>query len=446
MSPAAKFEYMKTVHPRYHQASRSEKKRILDEFCKTYRCHRKHAIRVLNGPVPSEHRPRRRGRRTYREDVLSILQSIWEAAGYPWSARLKALLPVWLPWIKKRYRLTPLQEHQLLTISSAQMDRRLAHVKHRLRKRIYGKTKHGALLKHHIPIKTDCWDVKRPGFLEIDLVSHSGNSASGDFAYTLDATDIHTGWTEAIAILGKSQEAVRDAMNLLEKAFPFPLLGLDSDNGSEFINDHLWRWSQDRKIQFTRGRPYKKDDNAHIEQKNWTHVRKLYGYVRYDSPEVVAAMNDLNRHELRLFQNAFLPSTKLIRKIRIGSRLTRRYHIPQMPWHRVLASPQRDRMKVAALLARLEILNPFELADTIDRKLAAIYRLSSTPKRFGSRPLPKMLPASIRTPVQEPKAHGVWRTPFVPRSTLAHNLSHDRDSIILKFTKLHEKEKFLEAG
>jgi hypothetical protein len=446
MSPSAKWEYMKTVYPRYHHASRVEKKRILDEFCKTYRCHRKHAIRILNGPIPSEHRPPRRGRRIYREDVLSILQVVWEAAGYPWSARLKALLPVWLPWIKKRFRLTPPQEQQLLAISPAQIDRRLAHIKRRLRKRIYGMTKPGTLLKHHIPIKTDCWDVKRPGFLEIDLVSHSGNSSSGDFAYTLDATDIHTGWTEGVTLLGKGQEGVRDAMNLLEAAFPFPLLGLDSDNGSEFINDHLWRWSQDRKIQFTRGRPYKKDDNAHIEQKNWTHVRKLYGYVRYDTSAAVEAMNDLNRQELRLFQNFFQPSVKLKKKVRIGSRLTRRYHAPQMPWKRVLASAYRDRDKVASLQALLKTLNPFELAKTVDRKLANIYRMSSTPQRQGSRPLPKILPAWHPAPHQQPKVHGVWRDAFVPRSTLSHNLIDDRDNPVLKFTQLHEKEKFLAAG
>jgi hypothetical protein len=446
MSPRAKWEYMKTVYPRYHQASRIEKKRILDEFCKTYRCHRKHAIRILNGPIPSEHRPKRRGHRTYREDVLSILQQVWEAAGYPWSARLKALLPVWLPWIRSRFHLSPIQEEQLLLISPAQMDRRLAHVKDRLRKRIYGKTKVGILLKHHIPIKTDCWDVKRPGFLEIDLVSHSGNSASGEHAYTLDATDIHTGWTEVVAVLGKSQEAVRDAMNLLEAAFPFPLRGLDSDNGSEFINDHLWRWSQDRKIQFTRGRPYKKDDNAHIEQKNWTHIRKLYGYIRYDTPEVVEAMNHLNRNELRLFQNLCLPSAKLQRKVRIGSKLTRRYHAPQMPWTRVLSSPDRDRQKVRALNVLMDKLNPFELAKTVDQKLAAIYRMSSTPKRQGSRPLPKILPAARRTPEQQPKVHDAWRNAYIPRSTLSYNLINDRDNPVLKFTQLHEKEKFLAAG
>src|ERR1019366_2713393 len=221
--------YMKDVYPRYHQATRAEKKRILDEFCKVYKCHRKHAIRLLNGPIPSPQRPKRRGRRTYPEDVIRLLKAIWEAAGYPWSSRLKVILKDWMPWIEKHFHPTDAQKRQLLSISAARIDRRLAPDKIRLRRRIYGKTKPGALLKHHIPIKTDCWDVDRPGFLEIDLVSHSGDNAEGLFAQTLDTTDIHTAWTEAVAIMGKSQEAVCNAMDIIDEAFPFKILGLDSD-------------------------------------------------------------------------------------------------------------------------------------------------------------------------------------------------------------------------
>jgi hypothetical protein len=446
MSPAAKWEYMKDVYPRYHQASRAEKKCILDEFCKVYRCHRKHAIRLLNGPIPSEHRPRRRGRRTYSDDVLSILQAVWEAAGYPWSARLKALLRIWLPWIRQRFQLNPAQEKQLLRISPAQMDRRLAHVKCRLRKRIYGKTKPGTLLKHHIPIKTDSWDVDRPGYLEVDLVSHSGDNADGLFAQTLDTTDIHTTWTEAVAIMGKSQDAVCHAMDIIDEAVPFKVLGLDSDNGSEFINDHLWRRCQNRQIQFTRGRPYKKDDNAHIEQKNWTHVRKLMGYVRYDTSEVLEAMNDLYRHEWRYFQNFFQPSVKLAKKVRVGSKLTRRYDKPRTPWQRVLASPQKDAGKVAALKAIFRTLNPFELAKTIDQKLSVIYRMSSTMRRQGSRPLPKMLPASKRKINRAFVADQPLHPHGIPTSTIFQSMLEDRDHPLRKFSQMHGKEKFLAAS
>src|SRR5487761_1977735 len=198
-----------------------------------------------------------------------------------------------MPWIRPRFRLTPEIEGQLLQISARSIDYRLRPEKRKLRRRLYGRTKPGTLLKRHIPLKTDHWDVKAPGFTEIDLASHSGNSASGDFCYSLNVTGIHTGWTETRAVLGKEQQGVRDALEAVRQALPFPLRGIDSDNGSEVINSYLWRYCQARAVQFTRGRPYKKDDNAHIEQKNWTHVRKLIGYDRYDTAAAVEAMNAL---------------------------------------------------------------------------------------------------------------------------------------------------------
>ena len=173
--------------------------------------------------------------------------------------------------------------------------------------RRYGRTKPGTLLKHHIPLKTDHWDVTVPGFTELDLVAHCGDRADGEFAHSLNVTDIHTTWGETRAVLGRGEARVQTALEEIRQALPFRLQGIDSDNGSEFINDHLYRYCQTQGIQFTRGRPYKKDDNAHIEQKNWTHVRKLVGYLRYDTPLAVGALNALYRHELRLFRG--VPST-----------------------------------------------------------------------------------------------------------------------------------------
>jgi hypothetical protein len=446
MSPTAKWEYMKEVYPRYHQATKAEKKRILDEFCQTYGCHRKHAIRLMNGPIPSEHRPKRRGKRLYQDELITLIKTIWKEAGYPWSVLLKQIFRDWMPWIRKRFRLTAQQEQLLLSISPAQIDRRLAGEKRRLRRRIYGKTKHGALLKHQIPIKTDSWDVDRPGFLEIDLVSHSGDCAEGLFAQTLNVTDIHTAWDESVTLLGKGQHDVRQAMESVEEALPFPLKGVDSDNGSEFINDLLYHHFHDRHVQFTRGRPYKKDDNAHIEQKNWTHVRKLYGYVRYDTPEAVAAINDLNRNELRLFQNFFQPSVKLKEKIRKGSRLTRRYDKPQTPWQRVLQSPHSDPVKVTRYEALFKTLNPFHLLETIDQKLECIYRLSSTPKRHGSRPLPKILPAQNRKPAVQLNVPPPPVRRFVPSDTVWQSWAMERDNPLTKLRRIYRKEKFLAAS
>jgi len=325
--------------------------------------------------------------------VLSILAAIWEAAGYPWSVRLKALLPVWMRWVRKRFRVSERIETQLLLISPRQIDRRLRARKTQLKRRLYGRTKPGSLLKHHIPLKTDSWDVKSPGFTEVDLVSHSGNSANGEFAHSLNLTDIHTGWTESRALLGRSQVAVRQALEEIDDALPFPLLGIDSDNGSEFINWHLKACCDQKHIQFTRGRPYKKDDNAHVEQKNWTHVRKLLGWDRYDSPQAVQAMNDLYRQELRLWLNLYLPSVKLLKKARVGSKLRRVYDAAQTPFQRVLASGQTHPAQGARLKALMKTLDPFELSRTIERKLERIYQLAH---RRLSPKLPRPLPSVQR--------------------------------------------------
>jgi hypothetical protein len=375
----AKWEYLKTIYPRYRPARRPEKQQILDECCRITGYHRKHAVRLLNGPAPSGERPRARRRRAalYGPAVIAALTAIWTAAGYPWSVRLKALLPLWLPGARRRLRLSPALERQLLAISPRQIDRRLAPHKRQLHKRLYGRTKPGTLLKHHIPIKTDRWDVAGPGFTEIDLVSHSGNSAEGEFLHSLNVTDIHTTWVETRAVLGKHQRGVQAALVELRQALPFGLRGIDSDNGSEFINGHLYDYCRAHAIQFTRGRPYKKDDNAHIEQKNWTHVRKVLGYLRYDSLAALTAINALYAHELRLLQNLFLPSVKLVRKERVGSRLRRRYDAPRTPLERVLACAEIAQAKVDALVALRDRLDPFALAETIDRKLEAIFALAN---------------------------------------------------------------------
>src|ERR1017187_1114359 len=352
---------------------------MLDEFCLNTGYHRKYAIRLLNGPPPGKRKEARpRGRKPqYSPGVVSVLIGVWEAAGYPWSVRLKAILPNWMPWIRQRYKPSAETERQLLRISARQIDRRLAGKKSQCKRRLYGQTKPGRLLKHHIPVKTDSWNVSTPGFAEIDLVSHSGNSGEGEFAYTLNLTDIQSGWTESCALLGKGQEGVQQAREEIPKGLPFELLGLDSDNGSEFINWHLQRWCKQKQIQLTRGRPYKKDDNAHIEQKNWTHVRKLLGWERHESRTAVAAMNDLYRHELRLWLNLYLPSVKLLKKVRVGSKVRRVYDAPQTPFERVLASSSAHPDQIATLKKLRASLDPFQLGKVIGRKIEGIYELAT---------------------------------------------------------------------
>lgn len=377
MSRKSKWEYFKAIYQRYQDASKVVRWQILDEFCQVCGYHRKYAIRLLNGPPPRKPKTERRSRRaTYGAQLIGVLFQIWEAAGYPWSVRLKALLPLWMPWAKKRFSLTASLQQQILEISPATIDRRLAAKKQTLRKNLYGRTKPGTLLKHHIPLKTDCWNVTTPGFTEVDLVSHSGDCAEGEFIHSLNVADIHTTWVETRAVMGKGEVRVADAMEEIRRALPFALQGIDSDNGSEFINNHLYRYCQGLKIQFTRGRPYKKDDNAHIEQKNWTHVRKLMGYVRYDSEMALEAMNDLYQNELRLLQNLFQPSVKLVRKVRVGSRVKRVYDAPKTPFQRVCESAQVNQSKVAYFKKLLESLDPFLLSETIEKKLNLIYKMA----------------------------------------------------------------------
>lgn len=390
------WEYLRSVYARYRQAAREVKRKILDEFCANTQYNRKYALRLLNGPPPGRARPQpdhpARRRPTYSKELVSVLKAIWRAAGYPWSVRLKALIPLWMPWVRKRFHLSAEVERQLLAISARQIDRRLRPYKASAPRRLYGGTRPGRLLKHHIPLRVDRWDARAPGFTEVDLVAHSGNSGEGEFAYTLNVTDVYSGWTESRAVLGRGQVGVVAALEEIAQALPFRLLGIDTDNGSEFLNWHVGRWCAQHDIQFTRGRPYKKDDNAHIEQKNWTHVRKLMGWERYDTAQAVEAMNDLYRQELRLWMNVFQPSVKLVRKVRVGARLRRVYEAAQTPLQRIQASGEGEAEALARLQAQQANLDPFELHRHIEEKLGAIYELAHR-RLSPSRPsLPRPRP------------------------------------------------------
>jgi len=373
-------ELMDATWKRYRQASKAAKTRILDEFCKATGYHRKYAIGRI-GQFEECGRPkrsvRRQRKRLYGADLMRVIEKVWEEAGYPWSVRLKAILGLWQPWLRKRYALTTRQEALLLRVSPRTIDRALAGKKRELRRRIYGRTKPGTLLRHQIPVKCEHWDVQTPGFLELDTVSHSGECAEGLFAYSFNLTDIGSTWVETQTVLGKGAAGICQAFDEMREELPFEVKAIDSDNGSEFINGQMVGYCDGRDIAFTRSRPYKKDDNAHIEQKNWTHVRKLIGWDRYDTPESVRTMNDLFRNELRLFMNLFQPSVKLIRTERKGSRKTKRYDRPQTPLDRLAAMPGADRAKVEHYLELRARLNPFELAAAIRLKLDRIWKLRS---------------------------------------------------------------------
>ena len=381
MSPQFKREYVEAVFLRYKKASLSEKTAILDEFCATCNCHRKHAIRVLR-KFKSFVKPKakKRGRTSVynKEPILKPLRLIWKASNLPCSKRLKAILPLWLPGYIKSFGPLPDDiEKALLTISPATIDRLLKPVKAKYKLHGRATTKPGTLLRKQILVKLNQWDESRPGFLEADTVAHCGESMAGIFAFTVDGVDIATGWTEQRAVWGKGEDGVMVQIKDIETSLPFPLLGFDSDNGSEFLNYHLLKHFTQRKkpVQFTRSRAYHKDDNSHIEQKNWTHVRQWLGYQRFDNPKVVPLMNKLYKTEWRLFHNFFCPSVKLIAKERIASKTLKRYDDPKTPYQRVMESPHVSEKTKAALTKQLQTLNPFELRTAIELRLERILTL-----------------------------------------------------------------------
>ncbi len=378
MSPRSKKEYTELTSSRYKKASRKQKSAILDEFCATYQCHRKHAIRLLRRFRRFiKPKLKKRGRTPLypKESILKPLKHIWLAANLPCSKRLKVILPLWLPGYAQFFAPLPLPVLKALkNISASTIDRLLSPTRSHYKKHGRSTTKPGTLLRRQIPIKTHQWDESKPGFLEADTVAHCGDSLSGMFAYTIDCVDIATGWTEQRAVWGKGETDTLDQIKQIEKALPFPLLGFDCDNGGEFLNYHLLKHftKRDHPVDFTRSRAYHKDDNAHVEQKNWTHVRQWLGYQRLEDPRVVPLLNNLYSREWRLFHNFFCPSMKLVSKKRIGSKTIKRHDPPKTPYQRILESPHVLPSVKNSLSKQLEHLNPFVLRETMERKLRNI--------------------------------------------------------------------------
>ena len=382
MSPRSKREYIDAIYMRYKRASRKRKTEILNEFCLNCAYHRKHAIRLLNHFKRfTKPKPKKRGKPSvYAKDaVVGPLKRIWLAANLPCSKRLKVIIPLWLPSYPKNFGELPFDVvRTLLKISPSTIDRLLKPTRIKYKRRGRATTKPGTLLRKQIPIKTNQWDETRPGFLEADTVAHCGDSLMGVFAYTIDFVDIATGWTEQRAVWGKGEHGVLEQIDDVEKSLPFPLLGFDSDNGSEFLNHHLLRHFTKRKqpIQFTRSRPYHKDDNSHVEQKNWTHVRQWLGYDRLDDPAVVPLMNQLYTSHWRLYHNFFCPSVKLISKKLVASKTIKAYDAPKTPYQRVLESKCVSQSVKQNLAGQFEELDPFKLRKNFEKKLKKLFAVS----------------------------------------------------------------------
>ena len=369
--------YLEKLRERYAQASKKDRQSMLDEFVATTGYHRKHAIALLRGKRRHRDRSkpiRRPRKRIYTDEDQRAVLWLVKLFDFIASKRLRVAMDTELATLFKQGYLHVSRACylRLQRISPATMDRfrhRLPHPYVRRR----GGTKPGTLLKQHIPIRTFAdWDDKRPGFVEGDLVQHDGGTASGDFACTLDVTDVSTGWTELRAVRNKAQKHVFAALKHLRTLLPFPLLGIDSDNGSEFINDQLWRYCEQEHVTFTRGRAGRKNDNPFVESKNWSVVRRLVGYGRFDTQSQVNQLNAVYA-VYRLYINHFLPVTKLQQKIRTGSRVKKIYDAPKTPYQRVLDAPEVSKSVKAKLRAEHATLDVVKLKKQIDRMSDSLF-------------------------------------------------------------------------
>jgi len=387
------------VAPRYQKARKKEKGRILDEFTKLTRYGRRYASYVLRTHgkkiwinaetvLVSDVRKRktRKKERIYDDAVVASLKKAWEMMDYICGKRLAPILKELIPRLIRfgEIRLTPETKDKLMEISPATIDRILAPERKKYKIKGRANTKPGTLLKSQIPIRTFSeWNDKRPGFFEIDLVGHDGGDGAGEFLQTLDVTDVATGWTETQAVKNKAQQWVFEALKDIRGRLPFPLLGIDSDNGGEFINNQLYRYCQEEKITFTRTRSYRKNDNCFVEQKNYSVVRRAVGYGRHHTPEEQAIINDLYK-ELRLFTNFFQPSMKLIGKAREGSKVVKKYDNPLTPYRRVSASVDISYSDKTKLKVLYRNLNPAALKRRITKLQQRLLRLGAV-KQSGRK-------------------------------------------------------------
>lgn len=375
-------QYLQTLIKQkgYHLRSRKEKSKLIDEYCSITGQHRKHVIRKIRSRAyTKQSSEKRQTRRQYYDGrVRAALATCWKIFDHPCGQRLEPLLKDELDRLRKLGELVCSDEAalKLKKISPRTIDEKLRHQKEVERLRRKYQKKKNPLLYQKIPVKlSDEWNRNELGNVQLDLVEHCGQSARGDYVNTLAATDIATGWWEGEAVMSKGQEAVFEGLKQERERFPFLWRGIHSDNGTEFINWHLYKYTQQEKLNFSRSRPYKKNDNCFVEQKNWTHVKKFVGYLRYDTYEELDILNDLYRNELRLFKNFFQTTIKLKEKTRIGGRIKRVYEkTPKTPYQRVMESNQVSKKAKKELKELYESLNPAELKREIERKLNLLYK------------------------------------------------------------------------
>jgi hypothetical protein len=390
MSLSAKREALARIHGRYQRAGRPHKTRILDEFCATCGYHRKAALRLLNRSLPAAP-PRRPGPKVVYDpvEVLPVLKAVWLASDQLCSKLLKAALPEWLEHHQRRS--APLPEafkKKLLGIRPAQIDRLLHPSRVQHPKKGLSATRPGTLLRHAVPTRSGPPDTTRPGSVEADTVAHCDDTTEGDDVNSLTFTELFSGWTENRAVWNKSADAVLAQLRELEQVVPYTMKDFPTDNGGEFLNWALHRHLNGRtvKLPWTRSRAFRKNDNAHCEQKNWTHVRQLFGHDRFGHPELVPLMNALYSQEWSQYTNHFKPTFKLLKREQTNGKTKRIYEkTPQTPYQRLLASPDIPEATKVKLRAQHDALDPFSLKKSIELKLKKFFTALGTLNRGAAK-------------------------------------------------------------
>lgn len=389
------------LREKYLKATKKEKTELLDEYTENTRHNRKYVIQTLNSQKVWDNleKPRKPRKKKYGPEISAPLISLWRIFDFPCGQRLEPCIKVELERLRNFGEINISDElaEQLKEISSATIDRRLKVPRRGERNRRFSTTKPGSLLKRKISIRLTQWDTKKIGFLETDLVAHCGASTFGEYGNTVSLTEIATGWWEGEAIMGKGQKVTFEALKFMRQRTPFDWRGLDADNGGEFINYFLWDYCKEEKLEFTRSRENKKNDNAYVEQKNWTHVRKIFGYFRYDTSKELNIINDLYRNELRLYKNFFQPIMKLRKKTRIGAKKHRKYEPAKTPYQRLMESEQINQQTKRQLKALYEQLNPAALKRTIDQKLYSLLQVYQAKRRGRTKRLRTKEVISVRS-------------------------------------------------
>ena len=408
---ASRKQYLQTLLERYLKARKRQKGAILDEYCRNTHQNRKYVIRKISRLASTEPRPPRKRAPRYGRETARALETLWKIFDYPCGQRLRPLIETELDRLRRlrEIEVSAQTAAKLRSVSPATIDRLLRPKKQAWKLHHKSGTKGPGLIAKKIPLRMGTDNTVQVGSVDMDLVLHCGSSTAGEYGHSLSTLDLGSAWWEAEVVMGRAQRRIFKALKEIEARSPFPWRSIHSDNDNAFINDQLYGYTEERDLGFSRSRPYRKNDNPHIEQKNFTHVRKPLGYLRYDTPEEPALIQGLCRNELRLYKNLFQPVMMLVRKVRVSGRPKRTYGLAKTPYHRLMESGQLTPEKARQLKALYLSLNPAELKRQIDRKLARLYDLYRMKKKrpINVDPYKKQVPSMVTFLVSEQSELGL---------------------------------------